>query len=70
MNCTKCLVGDQISMVFRCKNNGGDAHFKFLSNNEMNSSNLNNSIVNPVNSNNTIVLNASQHNPESEVFEP
>jgi hypothetical protein len=25
----KCLLGDQTSMVFRCKNNGGDAHFKF-----------------------------------------
>lgn len=25
----KCLLGDQSSMVFRCKNNGGDAHFKF-----------------------------------------
>ena len=64
MNCTKCLVGDQISMVFRCKNNGGDAHFKFLSN-EINNSNLNNSIVNTINS---IGLNASQQNPESEVL--
>ena len=25
----KCLLGDMTSMVFRCKNNGGDAHFKF-----------------------------------------
>ena len=25
----KCLLGDQTSMIFRCKNNGGDAHFKF-----------------------------------------
>lgn len=30
MDCKKCLIGDQVSMVFRCKNNGGDAHFKFL----------------------------------------
>jgi len=29
MNCHKCLVGEQSSMVFRCRNNGGDAHFKF-----------------------------------------
>ena len=29
MVCGKCLLGDQTSMVFRCKNNGGDAHFKF-----------------------------------------
>jgi len=30
MNCGKCLIGDQTSMVFRCRNNGGDAHFKFV----------------------------------------
>lgn len=30
LNCNSCLVGDQASMVFRCLNNGGDAHFKFL----------------------------------------
>lgn len=29
MECGNCLLGDQISMVFRCKNSGGDAHFKF-----------------------------------------
>jgi len=29
MMCGKCLLGDQTSMIFRCKNNGGDAHFKF-----------------------------------------
>ena len=29
LNCNSCLVGDQASMVFRCLNNGGDAHFKF-----------------------------------------
>lgn len=28
MNCNKCLVGEQVSMIFRCRNNGGDAHFK------------------------------------------
>jgi len=30
MNCGKCLLGDQTSMIFKCRNNGGDAHFKFL----------------------------------------
>jgi len=30
LDCKSCLVGDQASMVFRCLNNGGDAHFKFL----------------------------------------
>jgi hypothetical protein len=33
MDCKKCLIGDQVSMVFRCKNNGGDAHFKFVTEN-------------------------------------
>jgi len=32
MNCGKCLIGDQTSMVFRCRNIGGDAHFKFIVN--------------------------------------
>lgn len=31
MDCGTCLLGDQTSMVFRCRNNGGDAHFKFIS---------------------------------------
>lgn len=29
MNCNTCLIGNHKSMVFRCKNTGGDAHFKF-----------------------------------------
>lgn len=29
MICNRCLVGEETSMVFRCRNNGGDAHFKF-----------------------------------------
>jgi hypothetical protein len=32
LNCNSCLVGDQAHMVFRCVNNGGDAHFKFFNN--------------------------------------
>jgi hypothetical protein len=30
MDCGRCLLGDQSSILFRCKNNGGDAHFKFI----------------------------------------
>ena len=29
LDCGKCLVGDKIERHFICKNNGGDAHFKF-----------------------------------------
>ena len=29
LDCGKCLVGDKIETHFLCKNNGGDAHFKF-----------------------------------------
>ena len=29
LDCGKCLVGDKIEKHFMCKNNGGDAHFKF-----------------------------------------
>ena len=29
LDCGKCLVGDKIERHFMCKNNGGDAHFKF-----------------------------------------
>ena len=29
LDCGKCLVGDKIEKHFLCKNNGGDAHFKF-----------------------------------------
>ena len=29
LDCGKCLVGDKIEKHFICKNNGGDAHFKF-----------------------------------------
>ena len=29
LDCGKCLVGDKIEKYFLCKNNGGDAHFKF-----------------------------------------
>ena len=29
LDCGKCLVGDKIERHFLCKNNGGDAHFKF-----------------------------------------
>lgn len=53
MMCGKCLLGDQTSMVFRCKNNGGDAHFKFnvreefaLNNNSNNHSNNQSQIIN------------------------
>lgn len=67
MNCTKCLVGDQISMIFRCKNNGGDAHFKFLSQDLNNSNSNNNSIATPMHSNSPSIT-AYQHNPESEVL--
>jgi hydrocephalus-inducing protein len=30
MDCGKCFIGDRVEMHFTCKNNGGDAHFKFL----------------------------------------
>lgn len=68
MNCTKCLVGDQISMIFRCKNNGGDAHFKFLPNdiNSSNYQNLNN--LSSTNNYSNSLNNNTQHSPESEVF--
>lgn len=69
MNCTKCLVGDQISMVFRCKNNGGDAHFKFLAQDLSTSSSgtlsQNINMQSATSSNN---LSSSQHNADSEVF--
>ena len=29
LDCGKCLVGDKLEKHFLCKNNGGDAHFKF-----------------------------------------
>ena len=29
LDCGKCLVGDKTEKHFLCKNNGGDAHFKF-----------------------------------------
>ena len=29
LDCGKCLVGDKVEKYFLCKNNGGDAHFKF-----------------------------------------
>ena len=32
MNCGKCFLGDRVETYFVCKNNGGDAHFKFVSN--------------------------------------
>ncbi len=41
LNCNSCLVGDQASMVFRCLNNGGDAHFKFLLPSSRNDENYN-----------------------------
>ena len=66
MNCTKCLVGDQISMIFRCKNNGGDAHFKFLSQDINNANINNNAITTPMS--HSAGMNTSQHNPESEVL--
>lgn len=30
MDCKKCFIGDRVEMHFTCKNNGGDAHFRFL----------------------------------------
>jgi|LauGreDrversion4_2_1035121.scaffolds.fasta_scaffold782573_2 hypothetical protein len=64
MNCTKCLVGDQISMIFRCKNNGGDAHFKFLPSDYNSSSMQYNSNMSSTNN----YLSNTQHSPDSEVF--
>jgi len=59
MMCGKCLLGDQTSMVFRCKNNGGDAHFKFhvkeeiiQTNTNLNSNNQQNITLNPHNTQN------------------
>lgn len=46
----KCLLGDQTSMVFRCKNNGGDAHFKFsMKEDNLNASNLQGSVNSGIN---------------------
>ena len=44
LDCGKCLVGDKIERHFVCKNNGGDAHFKFYieEEKENNNNNLNN----------------------------
>ena len=44
LDCGKCLVGDKIERHFICKNNGGDAHFKFYieEEKENNNNNLNN----------------------------
>jgi len=39
LDCGKCLVGDKIERHFMCKNNGGDAHFKFYIEGEENNSN-------------------------------
>jgi hypothetical protein len=33
LECYKCFVGDQVSMLFRCKNNGGNAHFRLHADN-------------------------------------
>ena len=30
MDCKKCFLGDRVEMHFTCKNNGGDAHFRFF----------------------------------------
>ena len=34
MDCKKCFIGDRVEMHFTCKNNGGDAHFRFLPSDE------------------------------------
>ena len=39
LDCGKCLVGDKIERHFLCKNNGGDAHFKFYIEGEENKNN-------------------------------
>jgi hypothetical protein len=46
MNCGKCLIGDQTSMIFRCKNYGGDAHFKFSTENINNNNSPHNNAYN------------------------
>ena len=42
LDCGKCLVGDKIERHFVCKNNGGDAHFKFYIEEEKENNNNNN----------------------------
>ena len=42
LDCGKCLVGDKIERHFICKNNGGDAHFKFYIEEEKENNNNNN----------------------------
>ena len=39
LDCGKCLLGDKIEKHFMCKNNGGDAHFKFYIEGEENKNN-------------------------------
>ena len=52
MDCGKCFIGDRIEMHFTCKNNGGDAHFKFLHNGNNNFNDSDNGINNNNNINN------------------
>jgi len=78
MICGKSLLGDQTSMVFRCKNNGGDAHFKFnikednLNNNNLNSSNVHsqNFNNNQINKSHNFISNNNTNSNNTGVIQP